>query len=126
MAEHAAHFVASSGRGDSAEDTLHAMFDLMASNPAFVRIIAHLLLSGHSPEEFVSEEGGARLLVRLRVQETAGTEDEAKLVAATGTAFTMGWLFFESFVLRAVSYEGDVQKARWHVQHTIEQLLLAR
>lgn len=123
MAEHALNFIASSKDADSPVAALDAMFDLMATNPAFVRIIAHLLLNGHPPEEFVSEHGGSQRLVEIFLGQIDGDREDAQLLAAMSTAFTMGWLFFEPFVLRAVGFEGNDEDARSRVRQHIERML---
>lgn len=123
MKEHANAFIELSKNADTVTDGYDAMFDLMAEFPAFVRIVAHLLLSGHAVDDFVPPSRGIATLAQLIADDRGCSIDEARLIAATSSAFSMGWLLFEPFIIYAADYTGDVTEARMRVRTIIENML---
>lgn len=123
MKEHADAFIKKSKDTETVSEAFDAMFDLMAEFPAFVRIVAHLLLSGHALEDFVPPSRGISTLAQLIADDRECEEDNARLIAAMSAAFSMGWLLFEPFIVYAASYEGDVAKARTRVRTLIEDMI---
>jgi len=119
MAEHAANFRSRSALADDPAESMSQMFQLLIEQPAFVRIVAHLLLSGHQAEEFVTKEGGLALLTELTLAQSDFDDTEAKLSAAMTAALCMGWALFESFVLNGVGFDGEKDEARQFVRRQI-------
>jgi len=127
MERHAASFLHSSSQAKDAYHAASMMFDLMLREPSFIRIVAQLLLTGHQPDEFVTPQGGlAKLQELVAVKHPDLGEDQTKLIAAASSAFSMGWLLFEPFVLKGVGYEGDVSTARSMVEGAIQNFIEAK
>ena len=127
MEQHAASFLHSSSQANDAYHAVGMMFDLMLKEPSFIRVVAQLLLTGHQPDEFVTRQGGlAKLQELVAVEHPDLDEDQTKLIAAAASAFSMGWLLFEPFVLMGVGYEGDVSAARSMVEGAIQKFIEAK
>jgi len=93
-----------------------AMFNVMAENPAFMRVLAFLQLNGHPPEAYLTKEGGIANLAHA-LDEDMG--DDARLEAAILSSQMMGWLLFEPFLLYSSDYRGDPKVARQKVYERI-------
>lgn len=98
------------------------MLQVMTEQPSFVRIVAHLLLSGHEAEEFVAESGGLALLAQLTQKEAGLSAKEGQLLSAASTAMCMGWVLFESFLLAGAGFEGDIDEARNYIRELADDL----
>ena len=98
------------------------MLQVMTDQPSFVRIVAHLLLSGHEAEEFVAESGGLALLALLTQKEAGLSAKEGQLLSAASTAMCMGWVLFESFLLAGSGFEGEVGEARDYIREVADEL----
>ncbi len=123
MREYADTFVNLSKKAETVTDAYDAMFDLMVEFPAFIHIVAHLALSGHAVDDFVPPSRGIATLAQLIADDRDCPIDEARLIAATCSAFSMGWLLFEPFIIYAAGYEGDVTEARMRVRTFIENMI---
>lgn len=127
MHEHASDFLRGSSEATDAGEAVSLMFDLMAERPAFARIVAHLLLSGHPPDDFVARNGGLSHIRELvRRGEPDLSLEAAQIKAAAGAAFSMGWVLFEKFVLYGVGYKGGAAEARRTARQYISSFLEAR
>ena len=127
MEQHAASFRHSSSQAKDAYHAVGMMFDLMLKEPSFIRIVAQLLLTGHQPDEFVTRQGGlAKLQELVALEHPDLDEDQTKLIAAASSAFSMGWLLFEPFVLKGVGYDGKVSAARSTVASAIQKFIEAK
>jgi AcrR family transcriptional regulator len=124
MRNHADKFASEVSSSKDATDALHHIFDLQVATPALGRIIAHLLLSDHDPKEFVTGEGALAKLRDIFEQRDDCSLEQARVLAASTIAFTLGWLVFEPFVLAGVAFEGRVEDARAEVRQMIGDLLV--
>ncbi len=94
----------------------NSMFDVMANNPAFLRVIAYTLLEGHHPEEYLSKSG---MVARLVDALSPAYGEDAPLEAAILVSQMAGWLLLEPFTLFASNYQGTVETARSEVLNRI-------
>lgn len=127
--DHARAFATATQGAGSAAEAMATMFDAVMDRPAFARMFAHLLLTGHPLEEFVRKQGGtAALAEKLRTESEAPREDAqtgldvASLTAAMMTAASLGWSLYEQMVLHAVGQE-DVDAARRFVRGQLLRLM---
>jgi hypothetical protein len=88
------------------------MFEVMANNPAFLRVIAYILLEGHEPEGYLTKSG---MVANLADALTPVLKQNAKLESAILVSHMAGWLLFEPFLLFVSDYEGDAAVARAEV-----------
>ena len=104
------------------EHAVTRMFEVAQGRPAFVKIIAQLLLEGRSPRDFTLEEGGSDRLVKLMMTaHPARSADENRLAAATSIALVLSWTFFGPFLRFAAGYEGTEEEAnRWVTRAVVE------
>jgi len=110
-------------------DVARRLFEEQQHREPFVRILAYALLQG-TPTEFLYSEQGALAGLVSRLQNEPASEggsavprvDPAIAVAAV-SAFTKGWLIFESWVLRAVGYSGDIAIVRDEVVGILEHII---
>ena len=124
MQEHASDFLRGSSNATAPGEAVSLMFDLMADRPAFARIVAHLLLSGHPPADFAARGGGlSRIRELVHESEPEASLETAQIKAAAGAAFSMGWVLFENFVLYGVGYKGNIGEARNIVRQYIAHFL---
>ncbi len=91
---------------DNSEEALAHLFRNMLERPAFPRIFAHLVLDKRPVEEFVSQEGGTADLAAI-IARSGIAEPEARKLAATISAFCLGWSLFRE----VTSYAADCSAA---------------
>lgn len=120
LAGHAANFrMALEDAADGGSGQVR-MFDSMLSTPAFVRIMAHMQLSGAKMSDWVVPNGGlARLLELMH----SGSDRRDRLLAAAMTALSMGWVLFEDFLLPASSFSDTSEAAREEIRTLMGELL---
>lgn len=112
LRQHIATFREAVGPTTNPHIVAKAMFDVMSKNPAFLRVIAYILLEGHKPEEYVTKAG---MVANLAETIKLTHKENAKLESAILVSQMMGWLMFEPFLLFASDYEGDAEIARAEV-----------
>lgn len=103
----------------SPSEAARSMFEMLQRHPAIVRIVAHLLLSGYRPEDYVAQEGNLSALMGQFRSHKSFTGEDAQLNAAMAAAFSLGWLLFEPFILYGVGYKGDIDQIRSQVRDHI-------
>lgn len=106
---HIATFREAAGEASEPRRVVDSMFDVMANNPAFLRVIAYILLEGQHPEEYLSKKGMVALLVEA-LSPTHGKD--AQLEAAILVSQMAGFLLLEPFLLFASDYKGTLEVAR--------------
>jgi TetR/AcrR family transcriptional regulator, repressor for neighboring sulfatase len=119
LSDHAIAFRESAG-GDSG-DSLGKMFDTLCDRPAFIRVLAHLILAGHDPSEWVLSDGGVARLVELLASNDPPTTDD-RIRAALLSSISLGWLLFEPFLLFAAGAQGEEKRARDAVRAFLDSL----
>lgn len=123
LRQHIATFKEAAGPTTSPHIVAKAMFDVMSKNPAFLRVIAYILLGGHKPEEYLTKTG---MVANLAETIKLTHKENAKLESAILVSQMMGWFLFEPFLLFASDYEGDTAVAREEVfSRLIDSLPLA-
>jgi TetR/AcrR family transcriptional regulator, repressor for neighboring sulfatase len=113
LSDHAIAFRESAGAESS--ESLGKMFDTLCDRPAFIRVLAHLILAGHNPSEWVLRDGGVARLVELMASNDPPSMDD-RIRAALLSSISLGWLLFEPFLLYAAGAEGEEEKARQAVR----------
>ncbi|WP_232494842.1 TetR/AcrR family transcriptional regulator [Novosphingobium kaempferiae] len=109
LGRNAAQFREAAANTDDLPTAVTQMFGVMEENPAFIRIIAYLLLEGYDPADYMTQTGGLSRLTEL----AAGQNGESPPIkAAILASRIMGWLLFEPYLLYSSSYEGDPKEAR--------------
>ena len=91
-------------RGDLPEEKIGNLMHYLASQPAFARTFAHLILERRPLEEFVRRTGGTAELVSIFSDEGAPS-DEARAYAAIMMSFGLGWALFKDLTAYAASCE---------------------
>ncbi len=120
LSAHARAFRQAASEGDGAP-LLVRMFETALQRPAFIRILAHLVLSGDDPQDWVLPEGGVlRLAERLAGEEELSAEQ--RLDAAILSSVTLGWLLFEPFLLFAAGVPGQEEDARTRLKVLLDRL----
>lgn len=125
LLDHAVVFRAAVSSAESAAQAALKMSAIAADRPAFTKILAQLLISGHSPADFSLEDGGISRLTRRHATETAGdrTADTAQLEVAIAMALLFGWALFSPFLLHATGYNGSDESAGRFLDRAIENFL---
>lgn len=129
LLDHAAAFRAAQedGRDADVEALALRMFRIARERPAFTKILAQLLLTGHAPSEFTLAEGGiAKLAGVIAEAHPDATAKESQLATASAVAMLFGWAFFSPFVLYATGYEGTEAEATRHAEEALAALLRRR
>ncbi len=124
LMEHAVAFrEAVNGSADASEAVQH-MFEMVTARPAFTKILAQLLLSGHPPAEFALDEGGVAKLTQRLLAETKGRDKQtrAQMNAAISAALSLGWTLFAPFLLYAVGFEGSSDQANAQVSKALTRI----
>jgi TetR/AcrR family transcriptional regulator, repressor for neighboring sulfatase len=88
---------------------LKKMFGVIEESPAFIRIIAYLLLEGYPPSEYLTQKGGLAVLTALA---NSLQDGDPHLRAAIFASRIMGWLLFEPYLIYSSGYHGDPKEAR--------------
>lgn len=109
---HAATFRKAAGSSLDVSAVAGAMFDVITERPAFLRVIAYLVLAGHPPQDYLTKTG---MVAKLAGALDATHGEQAKLEAAIIGSQIIGWLLFEPFLLYAADYRGDPAAARSEV-----------
>jgi AcrR family transcriptional regulator len=109
---HIATFREAAGSMTNPQTVVKSMFDVMAKNPAFLRVIAYIVLEGHEPEAYLTKSG---MVASLADAVTSVYKKNAKLESAILVSQMAGWLLFEPFLLYSSDYEGDPATARAEV-----------
>ncbi|WP_371316692.1 TetR/AcrR family transcriptional regulator [Pseudomonas gingeri] len=102
------------------------MAAIAAARPAFTKILAQLLISGHLPNEFALEDGGVSRLTKRRTEENEGGEglNNAQLEVAHAMALMFGWTLFSPFLLYATGFKGTESEANDFINMAIENTLI--
>ena len=108
------------GAFETAEQAATATFASAFERPERVRILVQLLQAGMSPREIRSEAPVIESLVKL-VGERPPDDLDPRVVAAAISAFSMGWLLTEDFV---VEHTGLDVLDRDEVRAQVMKLLL--
>jgi AcrR family transcriptional regulator len=105
----AAEFRDAAANTEDLPTALKQMFGVIEESPAFIRIIAYLLLEGYPPSEYLTQTGGLSVLTALT---SASESGDPRLKAAIFASRIMGWLLFEPYLLYSSGYDGDPVAAR--------------
>ncbi|MBJ2182532.1 TetR/AcrR family transcriptional regulator [Pseudomonas veronii] len=125
LLDHAVVFRTAASSAESAVQAASHMAAIAAARPAFTKIIAQLLISGHPPAEFVLEDGGVGRLTRRHINETAEDRpsDIAQLEVAVAMSLLFGWTLFSPFLLHAAGYSGSEKDSANFVASAIKTIL---
>lgn len=115
---------AASSAPDSAQAAVQ-MAAIAAARPAFTKILAQLLISGHLPDEFALEDGGVSRLTKRRTEENEGSGElkNAQLEVAHTMALMFGWTLFSPFLLYATGFKGTEAEADDFINREIANTL---
>lgn len=113
LSDHAIAFREAAGA--TRNEALGKMFDTLCDRPAFIRVLANLILAGHNASEWVLRDGGVARLVELMASNDPPSVDD-RIRAAMLSSISLGWLLFEPFLLFAAGAEGEEEKARQAVR----------
>lgn len=89
-------------RGDQPEEKIGNLMHYLASQPAFARTFAHLILEHRPLEEFVRRTGGTAELASINTAEGVPSS-QARAYAAVMMAFGLGWALFKDLTTYAAS-----------------------
>lgn len=120
LVHHAARFRSSAEGVADPGEAVTRMFEVMTAQPAFLRILAHLRLSGEDLATHIVPDGGLKRLVEAM---HGGADDDARLTAAMSVALCMGWTLFEDFLLSASAYDRSPETARIEVGKRLQDFI---
>lgn len=120
LVHHAAQFRSSAEGVADPGEAVTRMFEVMTAQPAFIRILAHLRLSGEDLASYIVPDGGLKRLVEVMHGED---NPDARLTAAMSVALCMGWTLFEDFLLRAASCDRSPDDARLEVGKRLQDFV---
>ena len=120
LVHHAAQFRSSAEGVADPGEAVTRMFEVMTAQPAFMRILAHLRLSGEDFADHMVPDGGLKRLVEAM---HGGANNDARLTAAMSVALCMGWTLFEDFLLRASACDHSPETARIEVGKRLQDFI---
>uniref|UniRef100_UPI0035173BAE TetR/AcrR family transcriptional regulator n=1 Tax=Sinimarinibacterium flocculans TaxID=985250 RepID=UPI0035173BAE len=123
MEDHAAAFRDAVHSCPDAAAAAEVLSKMRVERPAFVKIVAHLILSGRPAREFARHDGGIAALASKSVAEREDGGRNAKLDVISAVALILGVGFFAPFLVEAANYEGDQESVSDHALKIVGQLL---
>lgn len=107
---------------ESGEDAIEALFSVLLDRPVFVRMLAFLILEHRSVDDYTREPGGVANFADI-LRNSGKTEESAKSSAAVLTAFSLGWVFFRHFTVKASGcVKSDAEMDDMAVEHLLRLL----
>ena len=94
---------------DSPEQAVRTLRSGQDDRPAFVRMLAFLILERRSTDEFTRTEGGTADFAAI-LRKAGFESDSARSTAALLSAFSLGWALYKDFVVKAAGCEEPVDR----------------
>ena len=94
---------------DSPERAVRTLRRGQDDRPAFVRMLAFLILERRSTDEFTRTEGGTADFAAI-LRNAGFVSDSARSTAALLSAFSLGWALYKDFVIKAAGCEETVDR----------------